>query len=786
MIKNYFKTAWRNLSKHRLYSFIHIAGLAIGVAACLLIFLFVRYELTYDRHHDYYDRIARVTTTLETPESDDLSVATSPYLLADALLSEYPEVETVVRLESSPAMVTYENELISESGFYKADQSVFSVFSFTFIAGTERDALMMPNSVVLTEGIAKKYFATPEEAVGKTFVCDHQPLKVTAVVADQPPNSDIRIEGLLSASFSEVTSWMEDDFPVYTFILFKEQINLAGFEQKVQQLASQYIQPELDVMGATEYRARFSVEALADVHFSQGKLMDTPKGNKQFNYVFSLLALFILIIALLNYINLATAKAAERGKEVGVRKVSGARPLQLVSQFVVESVLLIGLAWVVAIGLVLLSIPYFNQLLDTQLSFIWQDHALFLMGTFMLTTLFTSLYPAFVLAGYSPIDVLKGNRTIGLKGVSLRKGIVVAQFAIAIILITGTLVVYRQVQYLTNTDQAFNVSQVVSIRVPTDDVHRSTVNGFYETLHQLPEVRSVTVGNGVQGEDVALASTFGRSNGQQRELFSNYFFIDADFIPFFQIQLLEGRNLSDSLATDKEEAFLVNEAFAHAMGWSDAIGQLLESGFTRKGKVVGVVKNFHYKSMHNLVEPLVMIYRTEAPWFISLKIQPKDLPKVKALWHHLFPDKVFDYTFLDEAYAAQYRKDTVTMYLFTYFTLLAILISCLGLYGLVALMTARRTKEIGIRKVLGASVAGIVALLSKDFVKLVLVAVVVAAPIAWWAMNNWLNNFAYRIEVAWWIFAVAGLAAVVIALLTVSWQAVRAAVANPVESLRDE
>ncbi len=784
MIKSYFKIAWRNLSRHTLYSFIHIAGLAVGVAACLLIFLFVRYELTYDQHNDHYERIARITSTLKAPELD-LSFATSPYPLADALLREYPEVEAVARLESSPAAVTFENELISEPGFYEADQGVFSVFSFSVIAGDDKNALTMPNSVVLTESIAKKYFVTAADAVGKTLVCDHQPLRITAVVADRPPNSDIRIEGLRSANFSEVTSWMEDDFPVYTFVLFREKANLAEFTEKAQRLAGQYMQPELDGMGASDYRAGFQVEALEEVHFSQGNLLDTPKGNRQFNYVFSLLAFVILVIALLNYINLATAKSAERGKEVGVRKVTGAHSSQLVGQFVVESFLLIGLAWVAAIGLVLLLIPYFNQLLDTRLSFVWQDHALFLTGTFLITTFFTSLYPAFVLAGYNPADVLKGNRKIILKGVSLRRGIVVIQFAAAIVLVTGTLVVYRQVQYLVNTDQNFNVNQVVSVRVPTDDTDRSKVNGFYEALSQIPEVRSVTMGNGVQGDDVALASTFGMSNGRKRELFCNYFFIDPDFIPFFRIHLLAGRNLSDSLLTDKQEAFLVNEAFVHTMGWSDPIGQPLE-GFERKGKVVGVVKNFYYKSMHNLVEPLVMIYRTDAPWFISLKIQPSDLPKVKSLWQRLFPDKVFDYTFLDEAYAAQYRKDTVTMYLFSYFTLLAIFISCLGLYGLVAMMTARRTKEIGIRKVLGASVTTIVTLLSKDFVRLVFVAVLIAWPVAWWTMKQWLEGFAYRIELQWWMFALAGLAALGIALLTVSSQAIRAAAANPVESLRSE
>ncbi|HWK99339.1 MAG TPA: ABC transporter permease [Parapedobacter sp.] len=785
MIRGYFRTAWRNLIKHRLFTFIHIIGLAVGVAASLLIFLFVHNELTYDRHHEYHDRIARITTTLHTPEADDLALATSPYLLADALKQDYPEVEAAVRIESSSITVRYEDNLISEPGFYEADQSIFSVFSLPVIAGSEVDALSEPNTMVLTEKLARKYFTTPEDAIGKTLVSGQQPLRVTAVIADQPANADIRIQGLLSASFSRASSWMEGDFPVYTFVLFKQQLALAGFEQKIQQLADRYLQPELDALGASDYHVSFGVEALADVHFSQGKQMDTPKGNRQINYVFSLLALFILIIALLNYVNLSTARAFEKGKEVGVRKVSGARPIQLMWQFIIESLLLVGLAWVIAMGLVLLAIPYVNQLLFTDLSLHLQNHLIFLATTFVFTTFMASLYPAFVLAGYRPIDVLKGERKIPSKGGWSRKAIVVFQFATAIVLIIGTLVVYQQIQYITHPDQSFSVNQVASIRVPTDSASRGTVNGFHAALRQRPEVRGVTVGNGVQGIDIAKATTLGMSNGEPRHLFCNYFFVDPDFVPFFKVQLVAGRNLSGSIATDKEAAFLVNEAFVSAMGWSNPIGQPLE-GFDRKGEVVGVVKNFYYQSMHNLVEPLAMIYRTEAPWFISIKIPPSNLSVVKTLWQDMFPDRVFDYTFLDDAYAAQYRKDTATMYLFSGFTALAVFISCLGLFGLVTLTTAQRTKEIGIRKVLGASISGIVAMLTKDFVKLVVIAIIVASPLAWWAMNKWLEDFAYRIDIQWWMFAVAGLAAVAIALLTVSWQAIRAAIANPVDSLRDE
>lgn len=784
MIKNYCKIAGRNLRKHSLYSFINIAGLSIGLSACILIFLFVRHELTYDRHNDNYDQIVRVTTTVLSPESD-ISFATSPYPLADALLREFPEIESVVRIEPSPTVVRHGKELVQEANFYKADPSIFSVFSFSFLVGDKQQSLNQPNSLVLTEDIARKYFVTPENAIGKTLLCDTVQLKITAVIANLPANSDVKIKGLRSANFSKVTSWMENDFVAYTFVLLKKENGIEGFEQKLQRLSDQHVQPELNGIGAKEYHVRFLAEPLSDVHFSQNKLMDTPKGNKLFNQIFLLLGLFILFIALLNYINLSTAKSAERGKEIGIRKVNGASRLQLVYQFVVESALIIGISWGTAIGLVYLLIPYVNQLLNTQLSFIWQEHVFSLVCILILTNLLASIYPALVLAGYNPIEVLKTNWKKGSKGEILGKGIVVVQFAIAIVLIAGTIIVYRQVQFMVNTDQGFNLNRTVSVRVPADSVNRSAVNSFYKALYQLPDIQLPTISSGILEEDYAMASTFGTSDGQQRELMSNYFFIDPNFMPLFQVQLIEGRNMSYSLSTDKHEAFIVNEAFVNTMGWSTAIGQSLE-GFGHKGKVIGVVKNFYYKSMHNLVEPLVMIYNNNPPTFVSMKVPPGKLDQVETIWHEFFPDKIFDYRFLSDNFAAQYRKDEITVYLFGYFTFLAIFISCLGLYGVVRLTVIERLKEIGIRKMLGASIMEITGLLSKGFIKLVSLAIIIAIPISWWAMHNWLEGFAYRIDVDLWIFAVAGLSAMAIALITLGWQSIRAAMANPVKSLREE
>lgn len=779
------KIAWRNIVKNRRQSFIHLTGLAIGITAFLLVSLFAAYELTYDRHNQHFDRIARITTTLKAPEGD-FDFATTPYPLADAVKREYEEVETAVRLESTSATITLNGELIAEEGFYKADQTVFSVFSFDLLAGSLAGALREPNRVVLTRRVAEKYFASPDDAIGKTLTCDQHPVAIVAVVADLPGNSDLKIEALLSADFSSVTSWMQDDFPVYTFVLFNAPISLASFQQKLNLLAVKYLQAELDAADSEDYRAGFQIEALADVHFSEGKLMDTSKSSRLFSYVFLILALFILTLALLNYINLSTAGASERAREVGVRKISGAGKMQLAGQFVTESFLLIGLSWLLALVFAFFLVPYLNNLLDIQLSVRGQyPLMLALAGLFLVTTFLSALYPALILAGYNPVEVLKGNRNQRLRGVTLRRSIVVVQFAIAMVLMTGTLVVYRQVQHITAPDDAFDFKRVVSVRVPTEDVHRGPVNAFHNALQQRAEVAAVTVGNGVQGDDVALATTLAWNNGKQRHLFCNYFFIDSEFIPFFRLNLIAGRNFSDSLQTDKLEGFIVNQAFVKTMGWTDPIGQPID-GFNRKGKVVGVVSNFHYKSMHNLVEPLVMIYRTEAPWFISLKVQPGDLPAVKETWQRFFPDKVFDYEFLEEAYEAQYHKDTVTAKLFSYFSLLAIVICSLGLYGLVSLLVARRTREIGIRKVLGASVPVIVNLISRDFVSLILWATLIASPLAWYGMDKWLEGFAYRIEIRWWMFALTTLVAICVALLTVGMQAVRAAMANPVDSLRNE
>lgn len=781
MIQNYLKIAWRNLLRHKSFSLINISGLSTGIAACIIIFLYVQYELTYDRHHSKADRIARVTTTLHAPGTDDMLFGTSPYPLADALRRDFPEVVSAARLEQNPTVIKHNGELINEPDFFLSDQHTFSLFDHSFIEGAAAGALQQPGSVVLTASIAKKYFGSAP-ALGKTLICDGEPTKVTGVIANPPGNSDIRFSALLYHDYAKKTSWMED-FPVYTFILFNQRPDLKGFERKMKRVADSYCKAELDEEDAAGYTVNFFLEALPDVHFSKGKLVDTPKGNKQFNYIFSLLATFILVIALLNYINLSTARATERAKEVGVRKVNGARPLQLMRQFLLESFILIGIAWLIAFGIVLAALPYFNSLLQVQLHLSWQSSALFMLTIFVVTILLAGLYPAFILSRFRPVEILKGKWKYSSRGLLLRRTLTTAQFVITAALITGAIVIYSQMQFIDNKDTGFVKEQIASIGISNDSLDQRSVPSFINTLKGIPAVKGISAGSGLRMEGLSLATTFA-GNGR-KEFMCNYYHIDKDLLPLLQIHVKEGRNISDSLSTDKKEAFIVNEAFVSRMGWTSALGQPMD-GFGHKGKVVGVVKNFYYKSLHNMVEPLVMVYNSNPVIAVLIKIQPKDLPKVAATWKEHYPDEPFSYTFLDDAYKAQYDKDRLTMKLFTWFTVLAIVISCLGLYGLVSLMAVQRTKEIGIRKVLGASLQQLVTLLTSDFLKLIALASLIALPIAGIAMHQWLSSYAYHVGLSWWMFLLPVVLIILIALAVIGQQVVKAALANPVHALRNE
>jgi putative ABC transport system permease protein len=782
MIKNYIKIAWRNLLKHKSFSLVNICGLAIGIAACLIIFIYIRHELTFDQYNKNADRIARITCTVHAPESD-IVMAPTPALLSTTLQKDYPEVEAAVRLERTKAIVRVNNDYFKEEAFYWTDPTVFTVFSFDVLQGALTGALDKPNSIVITSGIAKKYFGN-SSPIGKTMICNNEHRLITAVIKDRPANSDIKIDALLSHDYSTVTEWM-DGFSTYTFVLFNKKTDAKAFEKKLVTLSKKYVQPELEKVGAPNYKAEFLVEPLSDVHFSQGKHDDTPKGNRQYNYVFSILAVFILLIALLNYINLSTAKAAERAKEVGIRKVSGAVPFQLIRQFLFESFLLITIAWLLSFLLVYVTVPFLNKLLQTTLTIEWGYVLLFTGIVFVATLLLAGLYPAFVLSSFKPMKVLKGNWRNTGKGILLRKTITVTQFAIAAALIMGATVIYNQMRYIEKKDLGYTKDRLMNIYLPRDSAHHGAVTAFVNDLRQQPAIKDVTIGGGMVAAGLTIGSTFVEDKDKKREVMCNYFPVDPHFLSVFKVQLLEGRNLSDSVITDRKEALLVNEAFVKMMGWQSGIGKEIDA-WGHKGKVVGVVKNFYYRSLHNLVEPLVMIYNDKPTNITTVNMSPQNLTILKNIYKQYFPAIPIDYSFFDEIISLQYQKDRITMSLFNYFTMLAIFISCLGLYGLVSLIAIHRTKEIGIRKVLGASLSNLLLVLSKDFVKLVFVALIIALPVAGILMHKWLQSYAYHEPLAWWMFLIPAVLVLLVAVAVISRQVLKTAFSNPVESLRIE
>jgi len=782
MIKNYLKIAWRNLLRNKSFSLINILGLSIGITTCLLIFLYVQYELGYDRYHTKKDRILRISASFKTPDSD-VPLAKSPILLAEELRRDYPEIESAFRLQDYHPIVKSGGDLFDEDDFYSTDSTIFSIFDFKFKEGSPQTCLQAPNSIVLTERMVKKYFGK-QRAVGKVMVINNKNLTVTAVIADPPSNSDIKINALLAGNFS-VTDWLTKDPDVFTFALFKGKPDLKNFSDKLAKLSAQKIQPELDKMDAKQYHVYFKLEPLAEVHYSKGLLDDTPKGNKQVSYIFSLLAVFILVIAILNYINLSTARATERAKEVGIRKVNGARPGQLIRQFLFESFILLSIAWAIAIILVLLVMPLFNKILDTVITFSWW-HAGVMVIIFFLSIFLTGLYPAFVLSGFKPVEILKGKWRHSSSGVFFRKSLTVVQFVITGCLVTGAMVIYSQMKYINEKDLGFSAQQIVTIGIDDDSVSQRAVPSFRHEVESIVGQGQVSAGSGIMGEGMAMSTTFAETeNGGKRELMCIYQFVDKEFIPLLNIRIKEGRNITDSFSTDQNNAFIVNEAFVTKMGWKTALGKSMD-GFNRKGKVVGVIKNYFFKSLHNAVEPIVILHNRQTVAVVTVKTDTKNIPRIAEIWKTHFPSKPFQYDFLDEALAGQYKKDRTTQTLFTYFTFFAIFISAMGLYGLVSLMAVQRRKEIGVRKVLGASLVRLISLLSKGFLKLILIASVLAIPISWYAMNKWLQDYAYHISLHWWMFTLPVVLIIFVALLVIAQQILKAAMENPVKSLRSE
>ncbi len=806
MLRNYLLIALRNLRKHKTFGFINITGVAVGLACFLLITLYVKDELSYDRYNTNADRIYRVSRTFLSSEgTPSLRLAQAAPPFGPLLKQDFPEAEQVVRTLNSDGLVRYGEHSFNEENMYFADGTLFKVFDFDLVSGNPDQALVNPFSILFSRPMAEKYFGT-ENALGKTVRLNNQyDLTVTGVFEPLPAQAHMHPDFLVSFSTLNDnrvygadglrTNWSNNSFN--TYMLLKPgrsgaPVDPARIEAALPEFQNRHVPAE-----EGRKPSAFSVlnlQKLTDIHLRSHTDSELePTGDISYIYLFSAIGLFILLIACINYMNLATARSAGRAKEVGMRKVVGALRSQLIGQFLSESFVLVTLALGVAIGLMLICLPVLNEFTTKHLSFRQLLNPTFLsilFGITVLTGLVAGSYPAFFLTSFRPLGVLKGQISSAMRTGKLRQVLVITQFAIAIALIISTAVVYNQMKYIQDYRLGYQKEQMLLL----SDVGDSTTN--YETLkQQLIETGAVRdMGRSSRIPSGRLLDSYGgmaMKGDSMAPIKTNLraLRVDYDFIPTYQIGMAAGRNFSRSYSTDTSMVVL-NETAVRQLGWTpeQAIGKPFQYG-PAKGQIIGVTKDFHFESLHQQMSALAMILTPRQLNWLSIPLQgniPASVQRIETVWKKFFPERPFDYQFLDARFDRLYAREQTQQTLFSIFAGVAILISCLGLFGLSMFMAEQRTKEIGIRKVLGASEASLVVLFSKDFMKLVVVALVIASPVAWYAMHTWLTDFAYRTDIHWWVFLLAGGLTVGIALLTVSFQSVKAALTNPVKSLRSE
>lgn len=795
MFRNYFKTALRNLWRHRTFSLINVMGLTIGMTACFLIFLYVRFEMSYEAFHPKADRIYRAVSDLRTP-SETINSNGVSYAVGPHAAMEMPEIESFCRIQRNHLIVRYGDRKFKEEISGLADSTAFEIFGWELIKGNPKTALVDPFTIVLTESAAKKYFGE-EDPMGKTvFVTEEgYPSTITGVMKDLPENTLVKGSMFASmSSFYRVSKNLNDSWGRYgaqTYFLLKPGTDPKALEKKFPAFLEKNNGEEQrrSKMFPTIY-----LEPFRDVHLHSTR--DENKGGLMTNiYIFSIIAAFILLIACINFVNLTTARSTERAKEVGIRKVAGAERTQLIRQFLGESFILSFIAFVLTLFLAAALLPMFNTLAgfttSTSIFNNWNYLAL-LFGAATFIGLLAGIYPALVLSSFKPIVVLKGRFATGSKGILLRKGLVATQFTISIALIIATLVVYFQTQYMRSFNVGFKKDQMVVLQTEGSKAQAT----LRDVLRNVPGVKSSTLSSTVPGgEWFGAYSEIENKSGEMQVANLHLYFVDFDYMNEYNMQMVAGRRFSRDFMTDTTQAMVVNEAATRMFGYDkpeDAIGKKFKQ-WGREGTIIGVMKDFHYTSLQSAIDPLVFRMEKDGSKSysqITLNVDgtrmPETLAAIEKKWKELIPDLPFSYTFLDEMLDNQYRSERKFGKLFLNFAVLAILISCLGLLGLTSYSTIQRTKEIGIRKVMGANVTDILHLLSKEFMLLAVVAFFIGAPVAWYFMHKWLQEFAYRINIGWWMFALAGTLSLLIGLFTISFMAVKAALANPVKSLRTE
>jgi len=816
MVKNYFKIAFRNLLNHKFYSLINITGLAVSMACCLLISLFVIDELSYDKFFEDSDQIYR-TNRHGKYGDNEFHFATAPAPFGQALADEIPEIESVVRFRSRGSYLVRTPEMVDsfkETTLIFSDPNFFEVFGVSVLAGSADKALVGRNNIAISKTMADKYFST-EEAVGKILILDgDEEYKVTAVFEDIPNNSHLQLDFLMSLetlASSKNSMWLSNNF--YTYFKVREGVNQKELQQKVNHMADAHVGPQLEEFSGhtfEEFKASgnymyFTLQPLSEVYLNSDFRFDIGKtGDITYVYLFMIIAIFILVIACINFMNLSTARSANRAKEVGVRKVLGSYKSHLVRQFLTESMVLSIIAFGISIFLVMMALPFFNEIANKSLEIPFNETSFYLIfiGGALLVGLLAGTYPAFFLSSFRPVNVLKGKLSLGSKSGLIRSGLVVFQFFISIILLIGTATVYRQLNYIQNKKIGFNKEQVLMVNGTY--MLGNKLESFKKELEQISNVNSVTVSGFVPVSGYSRSDfTFweeGKEPSDDNLVNMQVWNVGYDYLQTMGIELLNGRNFDEDLASDSS-AVILNEKAFDAYNLEQSENKLIQtyafdpetnSVITdkyNKYKVIGVVKDFHFESMKMPIGNLgFMLGRSSSVTSIRLNTDEfsETVEMVEDKWKKFAPGIPFSYSFLDGAFDEMYRTEKRLARVFTIFAGLAIFIGCLGLFALAAFMAEQRTKEIGIRKVMGASVKSIVFMLSKEFSKLIIISFVFAAPLAWWGVSEWLGQYSYKIDIGVEIYILAGVIAFIIAWLTVGYQSIKAAISNPVDSLRNE
>jgi len=796
MIKNYFKIALRNFRRNRAFSLINLGGYAVGMACCLLILIYIRHESSYDKYHKDGERIYRIVQDIRTKSANRVFAPIAP-MVAPTLKSEYPEVKNAARiLTTRPHLVRQENKIFYEDKFMYADQELFDVLTIPFAQGNSQGALTRPHTIIISQRMALKYFGETDP-IGKTLEINKETYEITGVVVDPPSNTHLKYDLIASletlADWEEMSNWYSTMF--YTYLKLKPNVNMNEFTQQISHLADKHVGEQLHEWGDTYF---YFLQPIDSIHLhSDLRYEIEPPGNPQYITIFTYVGMFILLIACLNFMNLSTARSEDRAKEVGLRKVIGAQRTNLIGQFLGESFLMTFLSLSLSLLIAWIAIPYINNLTENFLRFneLLTPPVFFaLIGGVILIGLSAGIYPAFILSSIRPNSALKGRSRSSSHGYSLRAGLVIIQFTISVILIFGTLVVGQQFNYMRNQYLGFEKEQKLIIPLGSDVSVSNNYESIKDHFSDFPSISGATVSSSVPGRGVSnfAISLVGEEDSKNQSMF--HLFFDHEFIPQYGIEMAAGRPFQMEMSTDIRGAFIINEAAVEALGWNrpeQALGKRLQTGFGgRTNPIIGVTKNFHYRGLQSKIEPLIMEFQPDLFRYLTLSLNTTNIKEtfsfIEAQWKTKFPGIPYESFFLDSDFNQQYNTEEQVGKVFGLFTFLGLFIACLGLLGLASFTAKSRTKEIGIRKVLGANTFGIILMLSRQFTKYVLLSNIIAWPVAFYLMVKWLKNYAYRTSINISTFLLSGLMVFLIALLTVSFQSLKAAVTDPIDSIKYE